>query len=82
MPQVYEGVLSNAASDTSGLRGGKNPRILARMLKEAGQRDLDTHESFFTCIMCWYICLSAWGVLRFNDHYGVDPSSPSEQNAG
>ena len=80
--KVYEGALA-AATDAAGKnRGGKAPRSLLSLLKEAECRVVDKNQHPYTRLLCWYVCLSSWGTLRFDDHKGVDPKSLVEQPSG
>ena len=76
--QMYEGVVRGIVSGKAAAERGKAPRVLVSMLRDAGRTVLDEHELPFNRIVAWYVLLSAWGVLRFSDHLGVEPGSLTE----
>ena len=80
--KIYEGALATASEPSGRNRGGKAPRILVSLIKEAECRVVDRNEHPYTRMLCWYVCLSTWGILRFDDHKGVDPKSLVVQPMG
>ncbi len=48
----------------------------ARLLSALESYIVDLSGDAYDRAMCWWFALSAWGVLRFDDHRGLHPSSP------
>ena len=80
--RVYEGVLAEAVAGATGRRTGQAPRLLVSLLKDAECRIGNASEHPYTRMLCWYVCVSSWAILRYHDHRGLVPGTLVEQGPG
>ncbi len=67
-----KGLISEAAAAGPKNRGGQAPRpfvAIIGMLEELVVRD---GEPLYSRLLAWWVILSTWGILRFDDHKGSD----------
>ena len=75
MNRIYEGALVEAGKHISPRRTGRAPRFFTNMLIQFENVLADVREDSYVRMLCWYLLLSSWSCLRFDDSRGLSPES-------